>query len=205
MDLRTRRRERTLREIEAAAFELFLERGYEETTMPAIAEAAGVSTSTLFRYVGTKEQLVLQRGQDGYDTVVAALRQQPLGTGSVLAALHGVIDQLAATYEDDEPRLAARRQLVHTVPALRAGVLELLTRVEDHVAQVLAENGLPARDARLVAAAAATAIRVSAWTWEPTPDGPPYAEVAHRSVEVLVGGALDRLRIRVEPGAAGPA
>ncbi|MFG1922949.1 TetR family transcriptional regulator [Cryptosporangium sp. NPDC048952] len=67
--LRERRRLATSAEIEAAAFELFAERGSEHTTVDDIAAAAGVSPRTFFRYFPTKEDAVLGVKRDFYAAV----------------------------------------------------------------------------------------------------------------------------------------
>jgi len=72
--LRERKRARTLEQIRAHALRLFLEQGYEATTVHQIAEAADVSPSTLFRYFPTKAQLVLPFDlatliRDAFDTL----------------------------------------------------------------------------------------------------------------------------------------
>ena len=46
--LRERKKQRTRETIARAAHELFAERGYHATTLPDIAEAADVSTRTIF-------------------------------------------------------------------------------------------------------------------------------------------------------------
>ena len=50
--------ERTRARILEAALELFAQRGYEETTMRAVAESAGVSTGNAYYYFESKEHLV---------------------------------------------------------------------------------------------------------------------------------------------------
>jgi AcrR family transcriptional regulator len=55
---RTPRAEQTRAAITAAALALFRERGYEATTMRAIAERAGVSTGNAYYYYGSKEELI---------------------------------------------------------------------------------------------------------------------------------------------------
>ena len=44
--------------IMAAAFELFIERPFDQITLPAVAERAGVGLQTVIRRVGTKDGLV---------------------------------------------------------------------------------------------------------------------------------------------------
>ena len=57
-DIKTPKGERTRAAILDAALVLFLERGYEGTTMRAIAERAGVSVGNAYYYFGSKEHLI---------------------------------------------------------------------------------------------------------------------------------------------------
>ena len=54
IDIRQRRREFTADEIERVAIELFAVRGFDTVTVDEIAEAAGISARTFFRYFPTK-------------------------------------------------------------------------------------------------------------------------------------------------------
>ncbi|HLZ25669.1 MAG TPA: helix-turn-helix domain-containing protein [Ktedonobacterales bacterium] len=69
---------RTRRKIVEAARALFLDRGYARTTMPAIAEAAGVSIETIYLSVGPKAALVrylIETALSGTDEPVPALQR----------------------------------------------------------------------------------------------------------------------------------
>ena len=55
---RTRRGMETRDVILKTALEMFLERGYEETTMRAIAERAGVALGNAYYYFRSKEHLI---------------------------------------------------------------------------------------------------------------------------------------------------
>ena len=57
--LRERTRRAVHREIAEAGMALFLDQGFEETTVDQIAEAAGISRRSFFRYFATKEDVVL--------------------------------------------------------------------------------------------------------------------------------------------------
>ncbi|MEO3759364.1 helix-turn-helix domain-containing protein [Mycobacterium sp. B14F4] len=57
-DLRAEQARRTRRMVVAAASQLFVERGYDATTVEAVAEAAGVSRKTVFTAVGGKVELL---------------------------------------------------------------------------------------------------------------------------------------------------
>ena len=57
--LRDRKRANTHARIQAEGLRLFLERGFEATTLDEVAEAAEVSRRTLLNYFGSKEEIVL--------------------------------------------------------------------------------------------------------------------------------------------------
>ena len=56
---KTKRGEHSRAAIFQAALDLFQERGYEATTMRAIANAAGVSLGSSYHYFASKDHLVL--------------------------------------------------------------------------------------------------------------------------------------------------
>jgi len=89
---RSERGEQTRATIAAAAQELFLERGYDKTTMRAVAERAGVSLGNAYYYFGSKEHLV----QAFYDRVqvehAAAAEAALAGASGFADRLRGVLD-----------------------------------------------------------------------------------------------------------------
>ncbi|WP_261569016.1 TetR/AcrR family transcriptional regulator [Frankia gtarii] len=81
-----------------AATELFVERPFDNITLPAVAERAGVGLQTVIRRVGTKDGLV--RAINGWIVPqVAATRGDPGGARPAGDDLAGVTDRLARHYE----------------------------------------------------------------------------------------------------------
>ncbi|MDT7627976.1 MAG: hypothetical protein QOF99_8877 [Pseudonocardiales bacterium] len=70
LPLKERKRQQTKLRIVEAAVALFTKYGFEATTTDEIAEVAGCSRSTLFRYFGTKEDILF----GDVDSRLAALR-----------------------------------------------------------------------------------------------------------------------------------
>src|SRR6266581_8392763 len=77
--LRERKKQRTRETIARAAHELFAERGYHATTLPDIAEAADVSTRTIFAYFPSKEDILFSDFPLMKQALAQALAERPEG------------------------------------------------------------------------------------------------------------------------------
>ena len=136
--LRQRKKARTRASIQSHALALFVERGYEATTVQEIADAAEVSESTFFRYFPTKADVVMW---DDFDPVIIeAYRRQPPELEpmqAVRAAFRDAFAQLSETQLADQ---RARAQLGFGVPELRARMLDELVLAIGTVAALAAER-----------------------------------------------------------------
>jgi AcrR family transcriptional regulator len=81
--LRERKKRETRDALTRAAFELFVERGYDETTLAEIADAAGVSTRTIFAYFPSKEDILFCSMEALRDALVLALAGRPAGVDAL--------------------------------------------------------------------------------------------------------------------------
>jgi AcrR family transcriptional regulator len=92
----TPRAEQTRTAITEAALRLFREKGYEATTMRAIAQEAGVSTGNAYYYFGSKEELVQQFYAHNHADHLAAcraiLQAETEFAPRVRGTLHALID-----------------------------------------------------------------------------------------------------------------
>lgn len=77
--LRERKKQKTREAITNAALELFCERGYQATTLADIAEAADVSTRTIFAYFPSKEDILFCNHAAMRDALAQALAERPGG------------------------------------------------------------------------------------------------------------------------------
>src|SRR5579862_9724680 len=81
---RERRRLETRERIYRAALELFAERGFMETTVEDITEAADVGKGTFFNYFPTKEHVLATYGAERLANVERALERARATEGRVL-------------------------------------------------------------------------------------------------------------------------
>src|SRR6516164_1341770 len=143
-----------------AAFDLFDERGYEQTTVDDITDRAGLGRTTFFRHYRTKEDVIFP----DHDRMLEQIRER-LRTSSHRTALAAVSDavRLVLLQYLDEGDLARRRYaLTSTVPALRDREIASVARYQrlfrEFIADWMADPREPAPlRAELMAAAVVAA------------------------------------------------
>jgi AcrR family transcriptional regulator len=117
--LRERKKRETREALTCAALELFAERGYDETTLAEIAEAAGVSTRTIFAYFPSKEDILFSTMQTLRDALARALAERPAGTDAlsalrefILSSAHQKteLDHKLGCVIADDPTLASHKR-----------------------------------------------------------------------------------------------
>jgi AcrR family transcriptional regulator len=162
MGLRERKREQTRQALFDAALDLFSERGYDATTIAAIAERADVAPRTFFAHHPSKEHVLFCEDDHILERLAAHLGARASDQGTI-AAMREWLLALLGEYEfsDGLPREAQRRQVIRDTPALLTHELEVRARFEvvirTAVARDLDEDAEDLRP-RLVAAAALAAL-----------------------------------------------
>jgi AcrR family transcriptional regulator len=96
---KTRRGETSRAAIFGAALALFQERGYEATTMRAIAERAGVSLGSSYHYFASKEHLVLEFYRHTHQLHLVAVAPLLARERDLAARLRGVMRAVVVTCE----------------------------------------------------------------------------------------------------------
>jgi AcrR family transcriptional regulator len=104
---RERRRAETRERIFRAALELFAERGYLETTVEDITEAADVGKGTFFNYFPTKEHVLARYGEERIEEIERCLERSRRGGESVLAVLKELATDLAGQSSESPDLLCA--------------------------------------------------------------------------------------------------
>ncbi|MEV0980041.1 helix-turn-helix domain-containing protein [Streptomyces sp. NPDC049915] len=171
-----------------AAFALFDERGYEQTTVDDIAERAGVGRTTFFRHYRSKEAVIFP----DHDRLLDLIRER-LATSSHRTALVAVSDavRLVLLHYLEEGDLARRRYaLTSKVSALRDREIASVARYQRLFREFIAEwMGDPTTAAslraELMAAAVVAAHNHVLRRWLRGESADPVAEVDEAMGEVL--------------------
>ena len=123
--LRERQRNALRADIGRAALRLFAERGFDAVTTEAIAEEVGISPSTFFRHVPSKEHLLLGAAQRGRARIVANFRDRPRDE-AVEDSLAAAILARTAQFVDDDETVELWRRAMASAPAelQRASLLD---------------------------------------------------------------------------------
>lgn len=117
-----RSRRAAYEEITSVAMGLFLEQGFEQTTIDQIASSAGISRRSFFRYFGTKEDIVLGDLASQGELVTAALERIPPTVGP-WEALREALRAVDALTIDPEVTLKIARMMYQT-SSLRSRSIE---------------------------------------------------------------------------------
>ena len=164
--LRERKKAATRRALQQHALRLFLANGYDATTVDAIAEAAGVSHMTFFRYFPTKEDVVLA---DDYDPLLAELiTARPAEEPPLDALRHALSAGFTAISGPDRDALLCRTRLILHTPALRARLWEHQAATEQVFASALAarrDQDVPDLATRVLAAAYLAVVTTALAAW----------------------------------------
>jgi AcrR family transcriptional regulator len=144
--LRERKKQRTRETIARAAHELFAERGYHATTLPDIAEAADVSTRTIFAYFPSKEDILFSDFAAMKDALAQALAERPEGE----EALETVREFILFSHGTEKSELDKQLgRCVESDETLRSHLRARLAQVEDVIAAAIAKDiGAPENDLR---------------------------------------------------------
>ena len=182
--LRDRWRREAMRTIQECALDLFDERGFAAVKIDDVAAAAGVSASSVYRYFGTKEGLLVA---DEFDSMSAEEIEQLLDLDDPVGSLvHAVL-----RYEADPgpgPATATRRiRYFFEEPSVRRAVLASLDRAAQRIAPLLVTGATTATQARVAAHALAFGYFGALEQWHLDGGTRPVAEYVDEGLRPLRG------------------
>jgi AcrR family transcriptional regulator len=139
LDLRSRTRENVRVQIAEVAFNVFAERGFDAVTATEVAEAAGISRASFFRYFESKEDAVFVAQEELGAKIAGRLRERPAGEDA-WSALRQSLDPIIAVYRESPTQSLARLRLTRSTTKLRAHQLERFDQWKQLIGAALAER-----------------------------------------------------------------
>jgi AcrR family transcriptional regulator len=170
--------------LQQAALTLFDERGFDNTTVADIAELAGLTKRTFFRYFADKREVLFSGSAQLVELFVSAVAAAPKSA----APLDAVAAALSAGSEMFEERreFASRRQrIIVANPELQERELIKLSSLAAAVATALHDRGFEDPAAILAAEAGIAVFRVSFERWVDPTNRRTLDEIIHESLAEL--------------------
>jgi AcrR family transcriptional regulator len=167
-----------------AAMELFLEHGYEQTTVADIAERAGLTARTFFRYFADKREVLFGGSAALEASMLTALSAAPESSpplDAVAAALEAAAGMLGERHS-----FSKQRQAVITANGeLRERELIKMATLSQALAQGLRNRGIPAPQAGLAAETGIAVFHIAFETWVSGPARRNLSDVMRESMTQL--------------------
>jgi len=170
----------------SAALGLFVEEGYERTTVAEIAARAGVTERTFFRYFADKREVLFAGGHEMKVMLVKAVAEAP-ASATPLGAVASALEVVAAEIFGDMLDFARRRQMIiNSSPDLQERELLKLASMTFAVARALRDRGASAAGASLAAETGMAVFKTAFAAW--------VSESNTRSLSEIIAETFAELR-----------
>ncbi len=164
--LRERKKQRTRQTIVDVATRLFVEQGYQHTTLAQIAEEADVAASTFFNYFPTKVDIVFSLLDAAIDSAQRRVIERPEGEHAAQAIVAWLTEELPSVEQPYEDAIRRSRTIIDSAPELIAEERLRMALLEDVLAAAFARDLGESADGMRSRVLAAMALRgmLEAWS-----------------------------------------
>jgi AcrR family transcriptional regulator len=170
--------------LQEAALALYGERGYEETTVAEIAERAGLTKRTFFRYFADKREVLFWGSEILEQQMVAAIEVAP-ASASALGMIDAALEAAATRFEEVREFAGRRHRVIASSPELRERELIKAASLAAAMARTLRARGFDETAAALAAHTGTTIMHVAFVQWVDDPDQTPFQQIAKDALAQL--------------------
>lgn len=150
--------------LERAALDLYTERGFDQTTVAEIAERAGLTERTFFRYFADKRE-VLFSGQDALlQLFVDSIVDAPASL-SAIDAVGAALEAAGPVFEERHQHARRRQAVINSNTSLQERELIKLASIATAIAGGLGRRGVGDTAAKLTAEAGVAVFKVAFDRW----------------------------------------
>ncbi len=168
-----------------AAFALYGERGFEQTTVAEIAERAGLTERTFFRHFADKREVLFAGADALRELLVSTVAEAPGSLAPIDAAAAGL--EAAGAFIQEGGELASQRQaIIASSTELRERELIKLASLAAALAEALRRRGVEDPAASLTAEAGMAVFKVAFDRW--------VTETNQQDLPRLIRESLDELK-----------
>lgn len=159
-----RKAENARERFEGAAYMLFQDQGYAETTVPQIASKAELTERTFYRYFSDKREVMFWRADAHQSAIMKAIINAPVGPHP--------LDVISGSFSTIAPFIDSHRPIVKLRQSLISAHVELHERelMKLHNLALAIDSGLQQRDihpslSRVLAEIGAAVFKVALQNW----------------------------------------
>jgi len=186
-----------------AAIDLFTQKGFDQTSVDEIAEAAGVSRRSFFRYFSSKSDLMTE-GIGAYGLTLAAIIDACPPTATLAEVFRQTVVKVAE-HTAAQPRTRQVMRIAAQYPAAREAQVARIAELQDRVAEAFERRcrhtAEPALTAGLLAGLTLSVLGATfkAWFQREEHDIAATAQRAFAALEGLVCGGGPKRRASTSP------
>jgi AcrR family transcriptional regulator len=179
--------------LERAALELYLERGFEQTTVAEIARRAGLTERTFFRYFADKREVLFAGAGTLQDFLVGTLASAP-DSAAPIDAVAAALEAAGALLQERREYARQRQAVIAAHAELQERELIKLASLAAAMAVVLRRRGVADPAASLAAEAGIAVFRIAFERWTSEPGQPDLPQVIRESLGELKAVTAGRER-----------
>jgi AcrR family transcriptional regulator len=150
--------------LEQAALELYVERGFEQTTVAEIAQRAGLTERTFFRDFADKREVLFQGAASLQELLVDAVASTPESSAPI-DAISVALEAAGAVLGERRESARQRQTVIAANPELRERELIKLASLAAALANALRARGVNDPTAGLAAEAGIAVFKVAFERW----------------------------------------
>ncbi|PZE83285.1 MULTISPECIES: TetR family transcriptional regulator [unclassified Curtobacterium] len=180
----------TRERLQSTALELFLDRGFEATTVADIARAADVTERTFFRHFADKRE-VLFASQDAFIGLFVGPVEDAPADIPPIELIARALDGAGSFFPEDRREWSRRRQtVIDAEPALGERELAKLSGLGRRLAEVLRGRGVPEPAATLLAQSGVTVFHLAFAQWIAPGETRTLPELATERLDALAASMV---------------
>ena len=150
--------------LQRAALELFADQGFENTTVAEIAERAGLTERTFFRYFADKREVLFAGAEELQKILVDVVHDAP-PSSQPLSVVAQAFESINPFFEQRREGAQLRQAVIKANPELRERELIKMATLAAVLAGALRERGVSEPAATLASEAGVVVFRVGIDAW----------------------------------------
>ena len=170
--------------LERAAMELYIERGFEQTTVTEIARRAGLTQRTFFRHYADKRE-VLFAGSGLLEELIVRTLGGALDSAAPIDAVAEAIEAAGAAIQEGGDRPRQRQVVIAANPELQERELIKLASLASAIAGALRQHGVLDPAASLTAEAGIAVFKIAFERWISLSDQQDLPQYIREAVDEL--------------------